>query len=428
MSSFNMFKTNICNLAIKVLIYLFEFINISLIIHYLGDYIYGEWVTIVTIFLWINSCDLGIGNGLRNTLTLEISNKNIDKIRGLISTCYIIMSALSLLFVLVGMVLVIGLIHVNFYDRQFLYPLVVCVLGFCFNFVVGLSRSVGYSYQKSEYIIGTQLLTSIFTCIGVVLISKFSNENLLLFSVVYMVCMIAPNLFLMVLLQYYHKEEYKISLKYFMPQYIKGIIALGIKFFVLQAIFLIMYSTDTIILKILVGSEAVTRYDIIDKIFKAGNELFSVLLIATWSAVTYALSKNDFKWIKDNLEKLIKIWCVFSVGVLIVMFAANPVIKIWMQSDKYIYSLFTRITFALHCILLAWNGIFVNISNGLGHLNVQLKSSVFAIVVNIPLSIWLVKYLKMGVAGVKIGTIISLLCIAIPLTYDILHYINENVS
>lgn len=428
MSSFDMFKTNLCNLFIKVLIYLFEFINISLIIHYLGDYIYGEWVTIVTIFVWINSCDLGIGNGLRNTLTLEITYKNTKKIRGLISTSYIIMSVLSLVFVLIGVVLTIGLIHVNFYDKQFLFPLVICVLGFCFNFVAGLSRSVGYSYQKSEYIIGTQLLTSIFTCVGVVLISKFSKENLLLFSVVYIICMVVPNLFLMFLLQHYHKEEYKIRLKDFAPQYIKEIIALGIKFFILQAIFLIMYSTDTIILKILVGSEAVTRYDIIDKIFKAGNELFSVLLIATWSAVTYALSKNDFKWIRSNLAKLIKIWCVFSVGVLIVMFAANPVIKIWMQSDRYIYSFFTRLIFALHCILLAWNGIFVNISNGLGHLNVQLKSSIFAIVVNIPLSIWFVKYLKMGVTGVKIGTIISLLCIAIPLTFDILHYINENIS
>lgn len=421
--------TGMLNVIVKILIYAFEFINVSIMIKYLGSMLYGEWITIITIFMWVNSCDLGIGNGLRNRLTHEIAVNDNKKIHELISTSYFVMIKMAIGLAGIGCVISFALTHIGFYQRQFLIPLYVCVLGFSMNFIVNLSRSIAYSYQKSVYVTCSQLATSVMTCVGVLLLSAIgTKQNLLLFTVVYVICMILPNIFLQFILQKAYKQHYVIRHKYYSNEIVKSIASLGIKFFILQALSLILYSTDTIIIKIFLGGEEVTRYDIINKIFKAGNELFSVILISTWSAVTLAAARNDYLWIKKNLQKLVRLWGGFSVGVLLVMVIVNPIVSIWIRSAQYVFSLQARVVFAIHCIMLAWNGIFSNVSNGLGRLDVQLKSSLVAIVVNIPISIFLVKYMNMGFIGVKIGTILSLVCTIVPLTIDIVGFVDKKTN
>ena len=57
------------------------FIQIRFMVAYLGDEKYGIWATLLSIMSWISSCDMGVGNGLRNKLgeAFAVGNKEINE-------------------------------------------------------------------------------------------------------------------------------------------------------------------------------------------------------------------------------------------------------------------------------------------------------------------------------------------------------------
>jgi len=71
----------------------------------------------------------------------------------------------------------------------------------------------------------------------------------------------------------------------------------------------------------------------------------------------------------------------------------------------------------IYSIIMGWNGIFTYFLNGLNLINSQFKISIIHILTNIPLCIFLARYLEMGVSGLIWGTNLSILIISfiIPL-------------
>lgn len=59
---------------------------IPITINYLNNEIYGIWMTITSVLFWINTFDIGLGNGMRNYLTGAISRKDFNLGRRYIST------------------------------------------------------------------------------------------------------------------------------------------------------------------------------------------------------------------------------------------------------------------------------------------------------------------------------------------------------
>ena len=72
--------------AIKGLGMVVSLLTMPYYIDYFGNNtVLGLWFTILTVLNWILSCDIGIGNGLRNYLTEALSQNNRVKARNLIS-------------------------------------------------------------------------------------------------------------------------------------------------------------------------------------------------------------------------------------------------------------------------------------------------------------------------------------------------------
>jgi len=64
--------------------------------------------------------------------------------------------------------------------------------------------------------------------------------------------------------------------------------------------------------------------------------------------------------------------------------------------------------FALFVVLSVWSNVFAYFVNAVNKLNVQLSTAVIAALMNIPLSIFFVKYLELGLQGIILATILSL--------------------
>ena len=77
----------------------------------LGNYENGIWMTISSILIWIDSLDIGLGNGLRNTLSAQIANNEIEKARESVSSTFF-MLALIIIPICILLILVINFLDV----------------------------------------------------------------------------------------------------------------------------------------------------------------------------------------------------------------------------------------------------------------------------------------------------------------------------
>jgi Na+-driven multidrug efflux pump len=64
---------------------------------------------------------------------------------------------------------------------------------------------------------------------------------------------------------------------------------------------------------------------------------------------------------------------------------------------------------AIFAIVSTWNNIFASFLNGASKIKLQMYSSVIAMSINIPLSIFFAKNLELGSAGVILGTCVTLI-------------------
>ncbi|KZL89729.1 oligosaccharide flippase family protein [Clostridium magnum] len=399
-------KESMYNYAYKALLFLVGFLNVRVTINYLGTETYGLWATMISILGWINLSDFGISNGMRNKLTELITLGEKKEASSLVSTGYNIIAIIAVTMFFISVV-IFNIINIfRGVDVRIIIPFYISICGFCINFVLNISRSIAYSIHKSFLVMFTQVLTSILTLFGTILISIFSTKNLTLFSINSFIAIFLSNLVLSTII--FRKYKFliprigKVNTKKF-----KDIINNGTKFFIIQLCMIVLFSTDNVIISNILGNEEVARYNVISKVYNSLNDLQSIMLISFWAAVSKAITLNDIKWIKSEKNKLLILVIPFTICIIFISVFLNPIIKIWLGNESFIFDTGTIIVFALYSVVVALSGIYANIANGIGKLNIQVVLSIIGAVSNIPLSVIFSKYMSMGIAGVKLATLLA---------------------
>lgn len=104
--------TNILFSAIlKIISLATSLLIVPITINYLNNEVYGVWMTITSIIFWINTFDIGLGNGMRNYLTKAISENDFTLGGKYISTTFII---LTLIAIGIGLLLLAPLLTLDF--------------------------------------------------------------------------------------------------------------------------------------------------------------------------------------------------------------------------------------------------------------------------------------------------------------------------
>ena len=83
---------------------------------------------------------------------------------------------------------------------------------------------------------------------------------------------------------------------------------------------------------------------------------------------------------------------------------------------------------SLFVLVRVYGSIYMYFLNAIGKIKLQLWLYVFGAIINIPLSIFLVKQFNLGSSGVILGTVVSIISLSIVLpiqTYKILKKSND---
>ena len=183
---------------------------------------------------------------------------------------------------------------------------------------------------------------------------------------------------------------------------------LGVKFFIINIAVVVLFMTDNVIITQLFGPEDVVPYEITKKYFGIPLMLFMIIVQPLWSAVTEAYQKEDYEWIKNSINKLIKIWGMFAVLIIAMLLISGFVYDFWV-GDKVIIPFQLSACWALFAILQSFNSIFTSFINGVGKIKIQLITAINSIIINIPLSIFFAKTLGLNTSGVILATIFSII-------------------
>lgn len=390
--------------------------SIPLMIHYLGQVQFGVWSTLLSVMAWITFFDLGLGNGLRNKLAESLAKDQTDKARNYISSAYSLIGLISLaLFLLLALAAFI-VPWQKVFNTQLLsaeklsYAVLITGFFIAFNFWLSLINSVLNALQRTSVVVFGQFLCSALSLILVYALTKMTDASLLYLATVYGISMVGANVLLS---GWFYKGNRSLipslSLDF---SHVRPLLSLGMQFFVIQIAVLVIFTTDKILITQFFGPEYVTQYDVAFKLFSIVTLIHGLITAPLWSSYTDAYHRGDFIWIKGILWKQLLIFGLIILAVMFFVLIARPVIAIWIGSDLVV-SMPLVVSMGLFILISTWNNIYASFLNGIGKIQFQLYSAVLAMIINIPLAIYLTQYLGLGIEGVVLATCASLSLFAV---------------
>ncbi|NQU35366.1 MAG: polysaccharide biosynthesis protein [Bacteroidetes bacterium] len=406
-------KNIIASFGLKGFSILVGFLLVPLTLNYLSPLKYGIWLTLSSIIGWFGFFDIGLGNGLRNKLAEAFALKDYKLSKIYISTTYaalsIIIGSVYVLFFIMNSYLNWAIILNTSLEMSVELNCVAMIVFsfFALRFVLKLIGVILTADQLPAYNSIFDSIGNIFTLIAIYIVTTSSKGSLLYVSIIYTA---TPVIVLIIASFYFFNGKYKVikpSIKYIDFKYLKPLAGLGVKFFLLQIAVIIIFSTDNLIITQILGPAEVIPYNIAFKYFGIPIMIFSIILTPFWSAFTDSISKNDIKWIKTALTKLISIWFLVVVVVIIMLVFSKYFYIMWI-GDKVYIPFVLSVYMGFYAVLVTWNTIFSYFLNGAGKIKLQMYDGILAMIINIPISIFLAKNIGMGSTGVILGTCISL--------------------
>lgn len=402
-----------------------SFLLVPLTIDFLDTTNYGIWLVITSFISWFTFFDIGLGQGLRNKFAEAKANNNMQLARAYISSAYFLISFISLgIFIL----FVIANFFINWTkvfntDASLASDLSIIMLvvfgNFAINFIVKLITTIYTADQRPSMrgLIG--LVSSIISLSVIYLLTQYSSSSLLNFAIIFSSI---PVLVLIAFNIYSFNNKYKAlkpSYKLFKYKYIKDIMGLGLKFFVIQIAAIILFSTDNFIITQLFSPAEVTPYNIAFKYFSVITMTFTIIVTPFWSAITDAYTKKDYVWLRKSMRSLNKLSVLFIVVTLILLYFADKFYYLWI-GDKVQVPFLLSLFMAIYVIMRVLGQPFNHFVNGTGKIKIQLIFAIFGAIINIPLSIYFAKYLSLGISGVMLATIASNIIglVLLPIQYN----------
>lgn len=421
-------KNMIGSIFIKGVSILIQLILVPMTLGYLSQELYGIWLTISSIMLWLNFFDVGLTLGLKNKLSEALAKNDIEKGKSLVSTTYIVMLIIFLPLCLIGECVIPYVDWSSFLNVSQIYneelSHVVSILLVCFSLqmIFNVITAVVSAHQKVALASAFPVIGNLCSVIVIYLLNIFTKPSLtnLASAISYI-----PALVLMVssFILYTGKlKPVKPSVSYFDKSNIKDILNLGIKFFIIQIQMIVLYQATNILISNVSSPSDVTSYNIAYKYIGVASMTFNIILAPLWPAFTDAYMKNDWSWMKQIYGKMRKVYAILLGGVILMVILSPVAYKLWI-GDRAIIPLTMTVVVALFVIVHAWDALQIILINGIGKVKLQTYITLVGLICHIPLSLLLGKHI--GAIGVVISMVIINIIYSIVFTIQLHKLLNK---
>ena len=342
---------------------------VPLLLTYLSQEKYGVWLTLTSILGWFSFFDIGLGNGLRNKLTIALANKDFNLGKIYVSTTYalltLIFGGLFLIFNLFNYFIpwsnILNTTSFKFIDLYWLTSIVLSL--FLIRFIVQLISVIYFANQKPSFVDLMNTLGQVLSFIIIFFLVKLTTESdIVLFG---FVISFIPLLVLLVFSFVSFNGKFKHiapSIKCVDFKVKNELFNLGTKFFFLQISSIIIFSTANFFIAHFYGSKEVAVYNVAYKYFQMPIMIYTIIASPIWSAITDAFAKDDNEWLRKTLKRMNYFSILFVVGIIIMLLCSDWLFSIWLGNKiniPFSLSLALAIFTSIQIIFTPYS-IFVN--------------------------------------------------------------------
>ena len=406
-----MYKNTVAMIGIRGVSMILTLISAPIMLHHVDRADYGVLLTLTSIVGWVGYMDVGLGNGLRNKLPEFLAKGDFHSAKKIVSSCYVTLAIYVALIIVIFLMVSpfvdwLGVLNSPTSDAGEIRGLTnVVFIAFCIQFLFGLINSILFAYQMPAF-------QSLFTFVGqfialialVIQVYVFDVTSVLQIGAVN--SMIPPLVLFLGSIGLFRTKLKEIapSFKLFEFKSVGSILSLGLKFFVLQMITIVLFQANSIIIARVVSPEAVVEYNLAFKYVSLLTMIFTIVITPVWSATTDAYVRKDFAWINKTISLSRKV-CIASIfiGVLMVL-ASKFVYGIWLGKGTIDINYSTTSLILLYISFEMLYKVYGTIINGTGKVFAQIILTGVIAIIYIPLAILLGKLF--GLSGVLIANAI----------------------
>lgn len=389
-----------------------SFFMVPLTLDFVDKELYGVWLTLSSIVIWLNFFDIGFTPGLQNKLTEAIAQGDIERGRSLVSSTYAILAEIFLPLMVVVFFIIpwidwCGFLNIDQKYREdvvmTMYPLVFC---FCTQMVLKSITTVLSAYQRTAFSTLFTVTASVLSLIIIIILPHIAKPSLFALS---LAISTTPIIVLTIATLWLYNTRYKAvqpSIHYVNYDMAKNIFSLGGRFFIIQIQGIILFQSTNVLISNISSPTDVSVYNIAYKYLSAAVMFYYIFMGPLWPAFTDAYTKRDFNWMQRMYHKMTYI-CLLFIAALAVMVVASPIVyDIWI-GDKVEIPLIMTISVAIYLSLHSWRQLQDTLVNGIGKIKLSTYISCIGLCVHIPLAFFLGCYFS------ALGVVFSMILINI---------------
>jgi len=412
-------KNVVASFAIKGVTVLISLVLVPLTINYVNPERNGIWLTVYSMILWLNLFDIGLGNGMKNKVAEAKAKGENELAKKYVSSTYAIVGGICLMvFILfcfinpqLDWMKILGSgASIEPYRREISGLVWITMITFCVTFVLNLLKSVLIADQHPASSSFLDMLGQLFTLIGIYILLKTTSPSLIYLG---LITGFAPVIVYFIASIYLFRTKYsdwRPSFKQVDFKLARNTLNLGIKFFVSSiAVVMVNQTLPFLILRTAASSE-VTVFNVALRLFSLAFNIIVIIIIPYWSSFTDAYTKKDFQWMKVSVKYLQRLFYGFLIIQILLLAFSSRIYHIWINkwiteaNNTLSIPFLMSLTVCLYISVTCWMSIFMHPLNGIGKIKLQVYSSLFEMILLIPVALFLGRFL--GTAGIVLTPII----------------------
>lgn len=372
--------------------------------------LYGVWLTISSVMMWLNFFDVGFTLGLKNKLAEAIAREDWQRGKALVSTTYYV---LLLIFVPICVVLELiiphidwaGLLHVNArYGPDIIRAMHILAACVCLQMIVNVLSAVIAAYQKVALSGVFPVISNIISLFVILILTKCCPASLATLALALSITPILVMAIAAVVLFHRRFRAVAPGWRLFNKKYVADLFGLGARFFIIQIQLIVVFQCTNVLISNLSGPNEVTAYNIAYKYVSVASMVLSLIVGPMWPAFTDAYTRKDYPWMCRVYRQLRKFGLVVA-AVIILMVAASPVVYYFWIGEKAEIPFAMTALIGLFMLVNSWNIIHTNLINGIGTIKLQTRVTIIGLLCHIPFSFFLGNWIG------YYGVIVSMICI-----------------
>jgi len=403
--------TGLASGGAKVISVLTMLITVPLTLHYLGAERYGMWMTISSVVLMLAFADLGLGLGLMNAVSEAHGQDDRQAASQYVSSAFFMLAGVAAIILLAFVIAYPFVPWAKIFNVT--SPLAVREAGpaiaafmacFALNIPLGVAQRVQFGYQEGFLNSLWESLGKVLGLLGVLLVIYFQGG--LLWLVLAMAGTPVLATFLNILWLFGYQRRWLLP-RWHTASIIGAhkIMRLGLLFFLLQVAMAIGLNSGNIILAQMIGPEAVTQYNIPQRLFFVPMMLVTFLIGPLWPAYGEAIARGELAWVRTAFSRSVVAGLCISLPLSFFLVILGPrIISLWVGSHFHT-SFLLLLGLGLWSAINPLVGSFAVLFNGASIVKFQLICNLSMAIANLGLSIALVHWI--GVPGVIYGGLIA---------------------